>query len=68
MSIGGINYRLTKHGYARYCERIRADLAPAQVIQDCVSGESKTRAVWKLDRREGFRLVTVLPIQEEKTE
>jgi len=56
MTVDGINYRLTKHGYKRAKERLGITDQVA-IILACLNN---SKAVWKKDRQEGMRLITVL--------
>lgn len=64
MTIGGVNYRLTKHGRKRFIQRLGM-MKDADIIRTAVHGVDGFRFVWKRpDKRksckEGLRLVTVL--------
>ncbi len=59
MTVNGINYRLTKHGRKRFLERSGKTIPDTEIIRHCVTD---TRAVWRPDWQEGYRLVTYLPV------
>lgn len=56
MTIGGVNYRLTRHGRRRYLERV-GEAPDREILARCVGDP---RAVWAPDAVDGFRLVTYL--------
>jgi hypothetical protein len=60
----GKNYRLTKHGRRRYIERIGPAKDP-DIILDCIQ---HPRAIWRPDRADGFRLVTILPKEDSNVD
>jgi hypothetical protein len=73
MYLAGTNYRLTKHGRARYLERV-GQATDSGMIVHAVKGDPRFRFVWKPDVQflrgscypqganvtTGYRLVTVL--------
>ncbi len=56
----GTSHRLTKHGRRRYLDRINPGASDREILQVAQAGLPGWVFVWGPDRREGFRLVTVL--------
>lgn len=59
MTINGTNYRLTKHGRARYLERV-GFAEDSEIIRNTARGIPGYQPIWKPCRKEGYRLVTIL--------